>query len=195
VGEVHYQNLGRQRKGVASTWLGQRLPEGGNLAVYIQSSAHFHIPSQNDAPLIMIGPGTGIAPFRAFLEERQMREATGKNWLFFGDQHEDSDYLYRNEIKAWQESGLLTELSLAWSRDTSEKIYVQTKIREQGQEFFNWLEAGAHIYICGDASRMAADVDKAIRDVIAEHGKLDEADVSAYMDLLVKEHRYQRDVY
>lgn len=195
VGEVHYQSLGRQRKGVASTWLGERLPEASNLAVYIQPSAHFHIPAQDDAPLIMIGPGTGIAPFRAFLEERQMREATGKNWLFFGDQHEASDYLYRDEIMAWQASGLLTKLSLAWSRDTSEKIYVQTKIREQGQEFFRWLEAGAHIYICGDASRMAADVDQAIRDVIGEHGDLDDTAVSSYMELLVKEHRYQRDVY
>ena len=195
VGEVHYGLHGSDRKGVASTFLGDRLAAGGSVGVYMQKSAHFHIPANDDAPLIMIGPGTGIAPFRAFLEEREMREAAGKNWLFFGDQHQATDFLYRDEITAWQDSGLLTTTSLAWSRDTSEKVYVQTKIREQGAEFFAWLEEGGYIYICGDASRMAADVDTALRDVIGEHGKLDEAGVNAYMDKLVSEHRYQRDVY
>ena len=195
VGEVHYDLFEHARKGVASTWLGKRLQAGSSLGVYIQSSAHFHIPSNDEAPLIMIGPGTGIAPFRAFLEERDMRNASGKNWLFFGDQHEASDFLYREEIANWQEKGLITNLSLAWSRDTAEKIYVQTLIRKQGEEFFQWLEDGGYIYICGDASRMAADVDKAIREVIREYGGLDEADADAYMDNLVSQHRYQRDVY
>lgn len=195
VGEVHYDLFETPRKGVASTFLGNRLTAGGNVGVYMQTSAHFHIPDNDEAPLIMIGPGTGIAPFRAFLEEREMREAKGENWLFFGDQHEAQDYLYRDEINAWQSSGLLSELSLAWSRDTDKKVYVQTHIKEQGEQFFNWLEKGAYIYICGDASRMAADVDKAIRDVIATQGGLDEAGVEAYMQKLTSEHRYQRDVY
>lgn len=195
VGEVHYELNGSARKGVASTFLGERLSVGSTMGVYLQRSAHFHIPANDDAPLIMIGPGTGIAPFRAFLEEREARSATGKNWLFFGDQHEAEDFLYRDQISAWQSSGLLNNLSLAWSRDTAEKIYVQTLIKKQGAEFYAWLEEGGYIYICGDASRMASDVDKALREVIAEHGNLDDVATQAYMDKLVAEHRYQRDVY
>ncbi|MDB4837852.1 flavodoxin domain-containing protein [Marinomonas sp.] len=195
VGEVHYDLFDKARKGVASTWLGKRLAAGSNMGVYIQSSPHFHIPDNNDAPLIMIGPGTGIAPFRAFLEERETRSAAGSNWLFFGDQHEAQDFLYRDQITQWQDTGLLTKASLAWSRDTAAKVYVQTLIREQGKTFYEWLEQGGYIYICGDASRMAADVDTAIRDVIKEHGQLDAAGVQTYMDTLVAEHRYQRDVY
>ena len=195
VGEVHYDLHNTARKGVASTFLGDRLGAGGTLGVYLQRSPHFHIPHNDEAPLIMIGPGTGIAPFRAFLEEREARKATGKNWLFFGDQHEAQDYLYKDQIEHWKSSGVLSQLSLAWSRDTAQKIYVQTLIVEQGAEFYAWLEQGGYIYICGDASRMAADVDKAIRSVIGEHGGVDEAGVNAYMDRLVAEHRYQRDVY
>ncbi|MEC7546349.1 MAG: sulfite reductase flavoprotein subunit alpha [Pseudomonadota bacterium] len=195
VGEVHYDFNDKARKGVASTWLGNRLPEGNGVGVYVVKSEHFHITSNDDAPVIMIGPGTGIAPFRAFLEEREMREASGENWLFFGDQHQASDFLYRDEITAWQDSGVLNKTSLAWSRDTDRKIYVQTLIKDQGAEFFEWLERGAYIYICGDASRMAADVDSAIREVIAEHGSTDEAGANDYMNRLVSEHRYQRDVY
>lgn len=195
VGEVHYPLHGTARKGVASTFLGNRLSIGGSVGVYLQRSAHFHIPFNNDAPLIMIGPGTGIAPFRAFLEEREVREAKGKNWLFFGDQHKADDFLYRDQIIAWQENGLLSHLSLAWSRDAAEKVYVQTLIKKQGAEFFDWLEGGAYVYICGDASRMASDVDKALREVIAEHGNLGNEGADAYVDKLVAEHRYQRDVY
>ena len=195
VGEVHYELFDKKRVGVASTWLGNRLPDGANLGVYLQSSAHFHIPDDDNAPLIMIGPGTGIAPFRAFLEEREVREAQGDNWLFFGDQHESEDYLYQEQIEAWKESGLLNKLSLAWSRDSAGKVYVQHLIKESGEEFYQWLEQGSYIYICGDATRMAVDVDAAIREVIAEHGKLDEAGVESYMETLVSEHRYQRDVY
>ena len=195
IGELRYDLLNKSRKGVASTWLGNRLPVGSNVGVYIQASAHFHITSDDEAPVIMIGPGTGIAPFRAFLEEREMREAKGDNWLFFGDQHEASDFLYQEEVEAWQASGVLNKTSLAWSRDTDKKIYVQTLIKEQAETFYQWLESGAYIYICGDASRMAADVDTAIREVIAEQGGHDEAGVEAYMDSLVSAHRYQRDVY
>ena len=195
VGEVRYDLHNKSREGVASTWLGERLALGSSLGVYIQASAHFHIPNNDDAPLIMIGPGTGIAPFRSFLEEREARDAAGDNWLFFGDQHEAEDFLYRDEIAHWQQSGVLNKASLAWSRDTDKKIYVQTLIKEQGAEFFEWLEKGAYIYICGDASRMAADVDKAIREVIGEYGKLDEQGADEYMNTLTAEHRYQRDVY
>lgn len=195
VGEVRYDLFDKPRKGVASTWMGKRLPEGSNVGVYIQTSPHFHTPKDNDAPFIMIGPGTGIAPFRAFLEEREAREAKGPNWLFFGDQHEAQDFLYRDQISQWQETGLITKSSLAWSRDTAEKVYVQTLIRKESETFYEWLEQGGYIYICGDASRMAADVDTAIRDVIKEQGNLDDDGVQAYMDKLVAEHRYQRDVY
>jgi sulfite reductase (NADPH) flavoprotein alpha-component len=124
-----------------------------------------------------------------------MREATGDNWLFFGDQHEAHDFLYRDEISDWQETGVLNKVSLAWSRDTDKKVYVQTLIKEQGEEFFKWLENGAYIYVCGDASRMASDVDQAIREVISEHGDVDAEGADAYMNTLVSEHRYQRDVY
>lgn len=195
VGEVHYELHGSARKGVASTFLGGRLPENGALGVYLQTSPHFALPQDDSQPLIMIGPGTGIAPFRAFLEERETREANGDNWLFFGDQHEATDYLYRGQINAWTESGLLTRLSLAWSRDGNEKVYVQHRIREAGAEFFAWLQNGAAIYICGDALRMAVDVEEALIDVIAEHGDLDREGAEAYLENLRKTHRYQRDVY
>ncbi|MEL7231337.1 MAG: hypothetical protein AAGJ85_02370, partial [Pseudomonadota bacterium] len=195
VGEVRYDMHGTGRKGVASTYLGGRLTEGGNVGVYVQKSAHFHIPADDTVPLIMIGPGTGIAPFRAFLEEREARNAEGKNWLFFGDQHEACDYLYRDQIEAWQETGVLTKASLAWSRDGDEKVYVQTLLKQDGADVFSWLEAGAAIYICGDATRMAADVDKALREIIMEHGNRSETEAAAYMDTLSASHRYQRDVY
>ncbi|MEM1370926.1 MAG: sulfite reductase subunit alpha, partial [Pseudomonadota bacterium] len=195
VGEVHYELNGSPRQGVASTFLGDRLQAGGSVGVYVQKSGHFHLPADDMTPLIMIGPGTGIAPFRAFLEEREVREAKGQNWLFFGDQHEATDFLYRDEIAAWQTSGILDKASLAWSRDGSEKVYVQHLIEKEGAELYAWLEAGGAIYVCGDASRMAADVDKALHTVVAEHGGLDEAGAVAYIDNLKATHRYQRDVY
>ena len=195
VGEVRYELHDSPRQGVASTYLGERLSLGGMVGAYVQRSAHFHIPDDDQQPLIMIGPGTGIAPFKAFLEEREARGATGKNWLFFGDQHASCDYLYREQIEGWQASGLLTKTSLAWSRDGAEKVYVQTLLEQAGEDVFSWLEEGAAIYICGDASRMAADVDKAIRRVIMTHGNRDEAGADAYVDMLASTHRYQRDVY
>ena len=195
VGEVRYSMHGTDRKGVASTYLGERLAEGGSVGVYVQKSAHFHIPDDDKAPLIMIGPGTGIAPFRAFLEEREARGAEGKNWLFFGDQHEACDYLYREQIEAWQKSGVLDKASLAWSRDGSEKVYVQTLLKQDGKEVFDWLENGAAIYVCGDASRMAADVDSALKEVVSQHGGKSDDEAASYMDMLSSTHRYQRDVY
>ncbi|MEM9477851.1 MAG: flavodoxin domain-containing protein [Pseudomonadota bacterium] len=195
IGEVRYDLNGRACKGVASTYLGDRLAEGGMVGVYVQKSAHFHPPSDDTTPLIMIGPGTGIAPFRAFLEEREARGATGKNWLFFGDQHEACDYLYRDHVEGWRESGLLTELSLAWSRDGADKVYVQTLLEQRGAEVFAWLEEGAAVYICGDASRMAVDVEAALLRVISQGAGCDAAGAQAYLDKMSSEHRYQRDVY
>ncbi|MEM6636556.1 MAG: flavodoxin domain-containing protein [Pseudomonadota bacterium] len=195
VGEVRYDLNGRPCKGVASTFLGERLGEAGMLGVYVQKSAHFHPPADNAAPLIMIGPGTGVAPFRAFLEEREACNAKGKNWLFFGDQHEGCDYLYRDQIEAWQATGLLSELSLAWSRDGAEKVYVQTLMEQRGEEVFAWIEDGAAIYVCGDASRMAVDVEHTLLRIIGKGAGVDGAGAQAYLDRMATEHRYQRDVY
>ncbi|MEM6479517.1 MAG: flavodoxin domain-containing protein [Pseudomonadota bacterium] len=195
VGEVHYDLHERACKGVASTYLGDRLAEGGMVGVYVQKSAHFHPPADDETPLIMIGPGTGIAPFRAFLEEREARGAKGRNWLFFGDQHQASDYLYRDELEAWKDKGVLSQLSLAWSRDGAEKVYVQTLLEDAKDEVFEWLEHGAAIYICGDASRMAVDVEKALLRIIAAGTGGDEASAKSYLDTMASNHRYQRDVY
>ncbi len=195
VGEVHYDLNGRACKGVASTHLGARLQAGGMLGVYVQTSPHFHPPSDDTKPLIMIGPGTGIAPFRAFLEEREALGATGKNWLFFGDQHKARDYLYRDQIERWHAGGLLTNLSLAWSRDGAEKVYVQTLLEENAAEVFAWLEEGAAIYICGDASRMAADVEAALLRVISDGLGSDADGAEKYLNTLAADRRYQRDVY
>jgi sulfite reductase (NADPH) flavoprotein alpha-component len=195
VGEVRYDLNDRACKGVASTYLSERLSEGAMVGVYVQKSAHFHPPSDDSKPLIMIGPGTGIAPFRAFLEEREARGATGKNWLFFGDQHEASDYLYRESLEAWQENGVLDEISLAWSRDGADKVYVQTLLEQRGDEVFAWLEEGAAIYICGDASRMALDVEKALLRIIEKGACVDSDGAKAYLDAMSSDHRYQRDVY
>ncbi|MEM9420421.1 MAG: flavodoxin domain-containing protein [Planctomycetota bacterium] len=199
VGAVRYTLEDTDRKGVASTFLADRCGFGGRVGVYIHKAPHFHLTENDAAPIIMCGPGTGIAPFRAFLEERQSRKAAGahvgESWLFFGDQHEKTDFLYREQLADMQADGTLSKLSLAWSRDGNEKVYVQDLMRKNAAEVFAWFEEGGHFYICGDASRMAGDVDKALRDIIAEQGQLDEAGVQAYMDKLVDEHRYQRDVY
>ncbi|MDV7142130.1 flavodoxin domain-containing protein [Tropicimonas sp. TH_r6] len=195
VGEVRYEKNDTPRQGVASTYLGERLAQGGMVGVYVQRSAHFHLPDDDTRPLIMIGPGTGIAPFRAFLEDRAARGSTGKNWLFFGDQHEACDYLYRDQIEDWRDSGVLTRTSLAWSRDGTDKVYVQTLLERDGADIYRWLEDGAAIYICGDAARMAADVEQALLRVIAEHGGLSPSEAAAYLERLSGDHRYQRDVY
>ena len=195
VAEVRYEQFERKCKGVASTWLGNRLAPGNQLGVYVQAAPHFRLPEDDNAPLIMIGPGTGIAPFRAFLEEREARGASGDNWLFFGDRHAASDFLYQAQLLRWRENKLLTRLDLAWSRDSAQKVYVQTHIQENGRLFFDWLERGARVYVCGDAARMAKDVDAAIHALIAEHGRLDQAGAAQYVKKLADERRYQRDVY
>ncbi|MEN5018282.1 sulfite reductase subunit alpha [Erwinia sp. Eh17-17] len=195
IASVRYHSAGRARSGVCSTYLAERVKRGEKPAIFISPNKAFRVPANNDAPLIMIGPGTGIAPFRAFLEEREAIGAKGKNWLFFGDQHQEHDYIYREELTAWQENGLLTRLDLAFSRDQAEKIYVQTRMLEQGAELFAWLEEGAYFYVCGDASRMAKDVDKALYQVITQFGGMSAERAADYVDQLKKEKRYLRDVY
>ncbi|WP_455811591.1 sulfite reductase subunit alpha [Pseudomonas graminis] len=195
IASVRYHSAGRARSGVCSTYLAERVKRGEKPAIFISPNKAFRVPANNDAPLIMIGPGTGIAPFRAFLEEREALNAKGKNWLFFGDQHQEHDYIYQDELNTWQGSGLLTRLDLAFSRDQAEKIYVQTRMLEQGAELFAWLEEGAYFYVCGDASRMAKDVDKALYQVITQFGGMSAERAADYVDQLKKEKRYLRDVY
>lgn len=195
VGAVRYSLHDRARLGVASTYLADRLHPGGSVGVYIQKSAHFRLPEDPSVPIIMVGPGTGIAPFRAFLEERIAVGAPGKSWLFFGDQHEASDFLYREWLLECADNGSLSRLDLAWSRDGFDKQYVQHKMHTAGRDLFAWLEEGAHFYVCGDASRMANDVDTTLKSIVAKHGDMTPADADKYVDQLVVDHRYQRDVY
>jgi sulfite reductase (NADPH) flavoprotein alpha-component len=192
VAKVRYYLEDRWREGVCSSFLADRVEDGGEIPVFIQAVKHFKLPQEPSRAVIMIGPGTGVAPFRAFLEERARSGASGKNWLFFGNPHQATDWFYREEFEDLFSQGVLTNLSTAWSRDQEDKIYVQDRLREQGAEVWAWMESGAHIYVCGDAKRMAKDVDTALHEIVAEHGKRDGGD---YMAALKKEKRYQRDVY
>ncbi len=195
VGRVENELRNRHRKGVASTMLADRLKPGASMRVFVQSSHGFSIPSDSNAPMIMVGPGTGIAPFIAFLQQRQVDKAKGRNWLFFGDQRASTDFLYRDQIESWQRTGVLTKLDLAFSRDGAKKVYVQHRMVEQGAELFAWLESGAYIFVCGDASKMAVDVDQSLQDVIAVHGKMSSVDAKHYLTTMSKGKRYVRDVY
>ncbi len=195
IASVRYHSGGRARNGVCSTYLAERVGRGEKPAIFISPNKAFRVPANNDAPLIMIGPGTGIAPFRAFLQERQATGAKGKNWLFFGDQRLEHDFIYQDELQGWQNNGLLTRLDLAFSRDQAKKIYVQNRMLEQGAELYAWLQEGAYFYVCGDASRMAKDVDKALYQVITQFGGLSAERAADYVDQLKKEKRYLRDVY
>lgn len=195
VASVRYTNAGRERGGVCSTYLADRVAEGDQAGIFVSVNKSFRVPVDQHAPVIMVGPGTGIAPFRAFLQERQAAGAAGRNWLFFGDQTRSSDFIYEDELTSLMKAGVLSRLDLAFSRDQQEKIYVQTRMRENGKELYAWLQEGGHFYVCGDASRMAKDVDKALHDVIAEHGGLDAEAATAYVNQLKREKRYLRDVY
>jgi sulfite reductase (NADPH) flavoprotein alpha-component len=195
VGVVRYSTLNRLRRGVASTFLAERVPLGMTLPVFVQPAAHFAPPSEPGKPIIMVGPGTGIAPFRAFLQERRHLGDPGKNWLFFGDQRRQFDFLYSEEFVAMHSSGFLTNMDLAFSRDQDEKVYVQTRMLEKSKELFAWLEEGAHFYVCGDAKRMAKDVDEALQQVIAKEGGKTPEEAKAYLDNMKSQKRYQRDVY
>lgn len=192
---VDIEHDGASYHGSASGLLTNRLEEGDELQVFIETNPRFRLPPSGDTPTIMIGPGTGIAPFRAFMQQRRDDGANGQNWLFFGNRHYRSDFLYQAEWIEFRDQGLLNQWSLAWSRDGDNKVYVQDKIREQAEQFWSWLEQGAHIYVCGDASRMAKDVEQAILDVIAEQGGKDADDAKDYLNELREADRYQRDVY
>ena len=195
VGVVEYNLADRKRKGVASTYLGQRVHQHQPVRVFVQPSHGFAPPEDLNAPMIMVGPGTGIAPFRAFLQDRKADNAQGKNWLLFGDQHEASDFLYRDELEQYISDGFLHKLSTAFSRDSDKKVYVQSRMLEQGAELWQWLNEGGHFYVCGDAKRMAKDVDAALHQIIAEHSGMSEDDANAYVKQMSENGRYQRDVY
>lgn len=193
---VRYESHGRNRGGVCSTWLADRAELHKTVVpVFIQTSHGFRLPADGSTPVIMIGPGTGIAPFRAFLQERLATGARGKNWLFFGDQQRASDFLYQEELEGMLQSGLLTRMDTAFSRDQPEKIYVQNRMLENGAELWGWLESGAHFYVCGDAKRMAKDVDAALRTIIEKNGGKSPEQAAEYVDQLKNGRRYQRDVY
>ena len=193
VAVVRYDTYGRKRKGVCSSYLAERV--GDSIPCYFHPNKNFKLPDDSDKPIIMVGPGTGIAPFRAFIEERKATGATGKNWLFFGDRSQKTDYLYGNEWQSYHKDGLLNRLDLAWSRDQDKKVYVQHKMLEKGAELWNWLNNGALFYVCGDASRMAKDVDQTLRAIAQEQGSMNEENSAIWVKSLQKEKRYLKDVY
>jgi sulfite reductase (NADPH) flavoprotein alpha-component len=195
VDAVRYTIENRKRQGVASTFLAERIEAGAALKVYVQKAHAFALPQDPSVPIIMIGPGTGVAPFRAFLQERRAIGATGRNWLFFGHQRSNCDFFYEEEFRELKAANVLTRLSLAWSRDGKEKIYVQDRMRELGRDLWSWLTDGAHLYVCGDAKRMAKDVEMALVDVVAQHGARSPEDAAAFVGNLKKVGRYQQDVY
>jgi sulfite reductase (NADPH) flavoprotein alpha-component len=192
---VRYVIGKRRRLGVASTFLAERINPGDKLKVYVQKAHGFGLPQDPKTPIIMVGPGTGIAPFRAFLLDRKATGATGKSWLFFGHQHSDYDFFYSHELNAMKTAGQLTRLSLAWSRDGAKKFYVQDRMREVGRELWTWLAEGAHFYICGDAKRMAKDVERALVDIVAQFGARSTDEAVAFVAELKKKGRFQQDVY
>ena len=195
VGLVEFDAFGSEHLGGCSGYLARRAEEGCKVKVFSEHNDNFRLPANDETPIIMVGPGTGIAPFRAFLQERDAREASGKNWLFFGNPHFTQDFLYQVEIQSYLKSGLLTKVDVAFSRDQAEKVYVQDKLRKNSQEVFAWLEAGAHFYICGDANRMAKDVHQALVDIIKENSGKDDEQAEQYLKDLRSANRYQKDVY
>ena len=192
VAVVRYDGNGRKRKGVCSSYLAERV--GDRVPCYLHPNKNFKLPEDPTTPIIMVGPGTGIAPFRAFIEERKASGARGKNWLFFGDRSAKTDYLYGEEWDSYQEDGILSNLDLAWSRDQAEKVYVQHKMLEKGAELWRWLNDGAVFYVCGDASRMAKDVDQALRSIAQTEGKMSEEEAGSWVAAPERK-RYLKDVY
>lgn len=192
---VRYDAHGRSRQGVASGHLGDRAGVGVKMPIFLHANGNFRLPEDTSAPVIMIGPGTGIAPFRSFLEERQAKGEPGNNWLFFGEQREAMDFLYQEQLQEMHKKGVLTHLDTAFSRDQARKVYVQDRMQEKASELYAWLERGAYFYVCGDATRMAKDVETALLDVIAKgsNGTLEHA--NEYLAAMKKQKRYQRDVY
>lgn len=195
VAAVRHRSAQRDRRGQCSTYLADRVGAGNTAGVFLSKNRSFRLPTDDSAPVIMVGPGTGVAPFRSFLYERKARGASGRNWLFFGDQYRATDFMYEDEIVQFQRDGVLHRLDLAFSRDQEQKIYVQDRMREHGAELFRWLDDGAYFYVCGDAAQMAKDVDSALHDVVAEFGGLGADAAEDYVNTLKREKRYLRDVY
>ena len=196
VDHVRYTVNERVRHGVASTWLAEELPIGTRIKAYVQKAHNFELPKSTEVPIIMVGPGTGVAPFRAFLHDRKAADSKGGAWLFYGHQRRAADYFYQEEMESFLQDGTLSKISLAWSRDAdTPKTYVQDKMRENAKELWTWLEKGSHFYICGDAKRMASDVDKALVEIVANEGRLEPAEAKGFVAELKKTGRYQADVY
>lgn len=195
VAVVRYDAFGQPHLGGATGFLAERLAEGDKVRVFVEQNNNFRLPANDDTPVLMIGPGTGIAPFRAFLQERDARAATGKNWLFFGNPHFTQDFLYQSELQGYLKQGLLSKLDVAFSRDSAQKVYVQDKLLKQGAEVYQWLQQGAHVYICGDANRMAKDVHQALLAIVQQHGNKSAEQAQQYLDELRVAKRYQKDVY
>ncbi len=195
VATVRYESHGRKRKGVASTFLAERWAGDKTGGVFIHTAKHFRLPEDTNTPVIMVGPGTGVAPFRAYIQERKVTGSKGKNWLFFGEQTRSKDFLYEEELIALQAEGVLTKLDVAFSRDQAQKIYVQDKMRENAAELWAWLQEGAHFYVCGDGARMAKDVDTELHKIAESQGGKTPEEAAAYVEGLKKEKRYKKDVY
>lgn len=197
VATVRWTAHGRERKGVCSTFLSDRWEAGTTAGVFAQAQKHFRLPEDTNLPVIMVGPGTGVAPFRAFLEEREAIGAKGRNWLFFGDQRVAQDFFYKDQFEGWVKNGLLTNLSTAFSRDQAEKIYVQHRMRENGAELWKWISEGAYFYVCGDKNRMATDVHNELISIVQTHGGKSAEEAKAYVEegMMKTEKRYRRDVY
>lgn len=195
IGAVRYTAHGRDRNGVCSVLCAERVQEGDTLPVFVQANKHFHLPEDQNIDIIMVGPGTGIAPFRSFIEELAVNQATGRTWLFFGDQHGAVDFLYQNELEQYQQEGVLTKLDTAFSRDTDHKVYVQHKMLDHSKELFQWITNGAYFYVCGDKEHMAKDVNEALITIIEKEGAMDRTGAEAYLKDMQKQGRYQRDVY
>ncbi|HWO95797.1 MAG TPA: assimilatory sulfite reductase (NADPH) flavoprotein subunit [Bacillus sp. (in: firmicutes)] len=195
IGAVRYEAHGRERKGVCSVLCAERLQPGDTLPIFIQQNKHFKLPENPDTPIIMVGPGTGVAPFRSFMQEREEIGAKGKSWMFFGDQHFVTDFLYQTEWQKWLKDGVLTRMDVAFSRDTDEKVYVQHRMLEQSKELFGWLQEGAAVYVCGDKTNMAKDVHNALIDIIEKEGGMSREKAEEYLADMKQQKRYQRDVY
>ena len=195
VASVRYETHGRQREGVATTYLADRITLGAEVPMFVHVAKGFRLPEDPSTPIIMIGPGTGLAPFRAYLEERRVVGAPGKNWLFFGEQRCKCDFFYQDQLEEMKKLGVLTRFDTAFSRDQAHKVYVQHRMLDNSKDIFEWVEAGAHFYVCGDEARMAKDVDSALHQIVEKEGGKTPEQAAAYVEALRKEKRYKRDVY
>jgi sulfite reductase (NADPH) flavoprotein alpha-component len=195
VAAVRFESHGRKRKGVASTFVAERMAEGDSIPIYVEANRNFKLPADAATPIIMVGPGTGVAPFRAFMQEREAIGARGRNWLFFGDRHFTTDFLYQREWQHYLKDGILTRMNVAFSRDRADKVYVQHRMMDEARDLYTWLQEGAHFYLCGDAEHMARDVHRTLTEIVAEQGNLSSERATEYVQDLQRARRYQRDVY